>query len=153
MIDGKWFIRKRDASTKVLCLVHKGKPTHHLIAKNDAGFLCVNRRQYGEFKNLQQLVTGLAKPGVDGWPTPLSTPVLRKGGSSMKSPPKWQFPESTTREQSEALVGGKPDGSFLVRKRQGQANQYVLCVVYRGKPTQHLIKKNDEGRSKDPALL
>jgi hypothetical protein len=122
----------------------------HLLSKTEAGLWNVNKKSYGDFKNLQQLVNGLSKPGVPGWPTPLSEPVLKKGGpsrsgsstkggpsrsgSSAKARPKWLYPESTTREDTEKMLRGNPDGSFVVRKRPEQASQYVLSVNFRGKP-------------------
>ena len=33
------------------------------------------------------------------------------------------------------------DGKFLIRKYGQKKDEYALCVVYRGKPTHHLIKK------------
>ena len=37
------------------------------------------------------------------------------------------------------------NGRFLLRTREGKPGEYVLCVVYKGKPTHHLITKNAEG--------
>ena len=39
---------------------------------------------------------------------------------------------------------GLMDGRFLVRKRENP-NEFVLSVVYKGKPSHHLIKKNTRG--------
>ena len=36
------------------------------------------------------------------------------------------------------------DGKFVVRTHT-TAGQYVLCVVYKGKPTHHLINPSDDG--------
>lgn len=54
-----------------------------------------------------------------------------------------------SREDAEALVAehGTNDGQFLVREREGREgkDEYVLCVVYKGKPTHHLIAKDANG--------
>ena len=41
------------------------------------------------------------------------------------------------------LEGDAPDGKFLVRRRPGFPNDYVLGVVYKGKPTHHLVTYGD----------
>ena len=40
--------------------------------------------------------------------------------------------------------GEYPAGRFAVRARE-QANQWVLSVNFRGKPTHHLCNKDDDG--------
>lgn len=37
------------------------------------------------------------------------------------------------------------DGTYLVRVRPGHPGEYVLCVVYKGKPTHHLIMQSESG--------
>lgn len=61
-------------------------------------------------------------------------------------PPPWLH-NKITREDAEALVteAGLDDGRFLLRTREGKKGEYVLCVVYKGKPTHHLCSKNEEG--------
>ena len=51
-----------------------------------------------------------------------------------------------SREAAEELVvsGGATDGDFLVRTRKTKG-QYVLCVVFKGKPTHHLIGTSEDG--------
>jgi hypothetical protein len=46
-----------------------------------------------------------------------------------------------------ALLGVPPssDGKFLVREREGIPGQFVLSLVYKGKPTHHLIAPNPDG--------
>ena len=53
----------------------------------------------------------------------------------------YMHPDTVTKEDSESLVAGNPDGTFLVRARPDFDGEFVLVVVYRGKPTQHLMKK------------
>lgn len=44
----------------------------------------------------------------------------------------------------DGLVKDKADGTYLVRTRP-VANEYVLCVVYKTRPSHHLIKKQENG--------
>ena len=49
---------------------------------------------------------------------------------------------------AELLIGSGglvPDGRFLVKQRPGVADEYVLSVTYRGKPTHHRVTVNDSG--------
>ena len=50
-----------------------------------------------------------------------------------------------SREVAEAAVDRSQEGSFCVRARGGVPDEYVLCVVYKGNATHHLIKKADDG--------
>ena len=61
----------------VLCLIYKGKPTHHSIGPGEDGKLLVNKRAYnGGQDTIEELVQVLSKPGVKGWPAPLSIPII-----------------------------------------------------------------------------
>ena len=52
----------------VLCVTYKGKPTHHLIKKNEeTGFYGINGKQFGEYKKLADLIKHLGQPGVKNW--------------------------------------------------------------------------------------
>lgn len=68
------------------------------------------------------------------------------GGDTDTSDPDWVHGE-LSREEAEAIVKAKglKDGRYLVRKREGQPGQYVLCVVYKNKPTHHLVAKDGDG--------
>eukprot|EP00045_Choanoeca_perplexa_P011891 m.127608 g.127608 ORF g.127608 m.127608 type:complete len:627 (+) comp15805_c0_seq1:75-1955(+) len=62
--------------------------------------------------------------------------------------PKWLF-DKITKEQAEELImnaGGK-DGRWLVRPRPtaNGTGDYVLSLVFKGKPTHHLIQKRPDG--------
>jgi hypothetical protein len=48
------------------------------------------------------------------------------------------------REDSEAMLAGEADGSFLLRTRDGQ-HQYILVMIFRGKPSHHLLAQGDDG--------
>jgi len=55
---------------------------------------------------------------------------------------------SLSREEAEAKVteaGLDTDGTFLVRTRDGKPGEFVMCVVFKNKPTHHLITPNAEG--------
>lgn len=148
--DGKFLVRKmpNSSSQHVLVVVYKGKPTHHLIAPGPEGNLLINKKSYGDgYDNLEDLIEGLSS-GAKGWPVRLTDHVPSgddDGGDDSddngdEGGMPWLYPASTTREESESLVAGKPDGTFLVRKRGGSSTEFVLTVVYKGKATQHLVK-------------
>jgi hypothetical protein len=159
----------------VLSLVYKGKATQHLIAPNDDGILCVNKKPYGgQVKAIEPLVAALAtKPA--GWPVKLKefidvssskvTPfggapgggggggggggsstgasVKKKGKASVKKKlPSWLH-GAGTKEEADAALAGMNDGSYFVRRRAGKTTEFVLAVVYKGKPSHHLINKVD----------
>ena len=48
-------------------------------------------------------------------------------------------------EAEEKLRVGTQDGHFLVRERPGAEGEYVLSLIYKGKPTHHLMKTDDNG--------
>lgn len=39
----------------VLCVVYKGKCTHHLIAKNDDGFYAINKKTFGDYTKVNRV--------------------------------------------------------------------------------------------------
>jgi len=55
--DGRFLVRSRDnkVGEYVLCVVYKGKPTHHLIAKNPDGIYCINKKSYGEYTKVNRV--------------------------------------------------------------------------------------------------
>lgn len=54
-------------------------------------------------------------------------------------PHSWYILEKVTE------AGLETDGTFLVRTRDGKPGEFVMCVVYKGKPTHHLVTPNAEG--------
>ena len=42
------------------------------------------------------------------------------------------------------MSGPVEDGKFFVRIRPGYPNDYILAVVYKGKPTHHLIMYGED---------
>jgi len=161
--DGRFLVRDRGASNPgeyVICVVYKGKPTHHLVKKDESGALLVNKKSFGGASDIETLVNALKKK-QPGWPVPLDKPVSAGGGGgggggAKKASPKkaggkpkkpGYIHDKLSREQAEALIeeAGTDNGRFLLRTREGKPGEYVLCVVYKGKPTHHLITKNPEG--------
>lgn len=161
--DGNFMVRSRAAGKPgyVLCVVYKGKPTHHLMVPNEEGLITVNKKTYGGAKTLEQIIEVLRKP-ARGWPVPLKkSPVnpanapkkkasVKKKGSVRKSSvkgkgPAWLHDKISKADANELLTqGGVKEGAFLVRKHATEKNQFVLGLVYKGKPTHHLIKRTAE---------
>lgn len=58
--DGRFLVRTRDnkPGEYVLCVVYKGKPTHHLIAKNEAGIYAINKKTFGEYNKVNRVSRG-----------------------------------------------------------------------------------------------
>lgn len=163
--DGRFLLRTREGKKGeyVLCVVYKGKPTHHLCSKNEEGLYAVNKKTYGGHEKISALVAQLSKKTA-GWPVPLDKPVHRAGAGSTApapAPPAATTPAATakpaakggsyvhkgiTRERAEELVtaAGLDDGRFLCRNGK-KPGDFVLCVVYKGKPTHHLMGKGEDG--------
>jgi hypothetical protein len=61
--DGRFLVRTRSdkPGEYVLCVVYKGKATHHLIAKNGDGFYCVNKKAYGEYTKVNRVSAACAE--------------------------------------------------------------------------------------------
>eukprot|EP00039_Didymoeca_costata_P018413 m.333341 g.333341 ORF g.333341 m.333341 type:complete len:394 (-) comp17127_c0_seq1:92-1273(-) len=153
--DGRFLVRTRKKDEYVLCVVYKGKPTHHLIVKGEDGIFLINKKTYGGHSTIKALIEQLSKK-TPGWPVPLDKPVKRKEaeGDAPKKTKKKSSKKSAnylhgpiTREEAEEKIAnaGLDDGRFLLRSREGKPDQYVLCVVYKGKPTHHLISKGENG--------
>lgn len=78
--DGTFLVREQKKNRQyVLGVIHRGKPTHHLISKEGSRFL-VNKKSFGEMTDLKTVISILNKPDVLGWPVPLTNPV--SGGSA-----------------------------------------------------------------------
>eukprot|EP00050_Salpingoeca_kvevrii_P007153 m.294161 g.294161 ORF g.294161 m.294161 type:complete len:416 (-) comp12936_c0_seq1:83-1330(-) len=76
--DGKFLVRLRAADRQyefVLCVIYKGRPTHHLIVADEEGILTVNKKRFGEHRTIEELIAHLGLPNVPSWPVALSTPV------------------------------------------------------------------------------
>jgi hypothetical protein len=82
--DGRFLCRSgKKPGDFVLCVVYKGKPTHHLMTKGEDGNYIINKKSYGPFTKPNLLIKHLGKEGLKGWPVPLNKPVyVGAGGSS-----------------------------------------------------------------------
>jgi len=92
--DGKFFIRSRGdefPDNFVMCVVYKGRPTHHLITKKE-GVYIINKSSTGGSKNMSSLVEYLRVPNRQGWPVPLADHVS-SGGAKKESTPAVQADE------------------------------------------------------------
>ncbi len=56
--------------------------------------------------------------------------------------PVWLH-KAMPKSQVEGYLGNLADGSFLVHDRQGFPGQFVLALVYRGRPSFHLLSQQD----------
>lgn len=196
-----------DFDTYILTVAYKGKPSHHLIKKNETGIMTVNNKVYGTaLTTLEALITQLAQP-IQGWPVLLTTPVCIKAVADKRhaagelgrelvvnindvddcdsaisvrpqplptlttelevtpeaTPPVGDAPAPLTGPAGSQEPDSLPfyftslskaaaddmltasqgaEGTFLLRLYQpGDMNQFVLGVIYNGKPTHHLIKR------------
>lgn len=80
--SGQFLVRQREGQPGqyVLCVAYKNKPTHHLVAKNDDGNYCVNKKVYGAgSSDIVEAISVLQQPTVAGWPVPLLHPVAARG--------------------------------------------------------------------------
>ena len=78
--NGRFLVRTRDGKHGefVICVVYKGKPTHHLAAPDDSGQIMVNKKGYG-CSDIVSLVKKLGSKQPN-WPVPLDKPVNAPGG-------------------------------------------------------------------------
>jgi len=170
--DGTFLVRTREGKPGeyVMCVVFKNKPTHHLVTSNADGLLVVNKKTFNDAKKITDLVQALRKK-QPGWPVALVKPVknpekaktsgkkgsVKKAKAGSVKKPKKEKPKSLkkkkpiwlhgnlTKDEADALLteAGLDDGRYLVRSREGKKTEFVLGVVYKGKPTHHLITKVD----------
>ena len=171
--NGRFLIRRRPKHDDqfVLSLMYKGNPTQHLIKPDDdgSGNLMINKKVFGGgVSSIDALVKVLAA-NPKGWPAPLteyvdaessnvvawgaessgretsSSPSRNPPPSTPVTPPPWLH-GTITRDEADALIRaqGMDNGRFLVRTHNIK-DKFALCVVYRGKPTHHLIEKNSNG--------
>jgi hypothetical protein len=56
-VDGDFLVRTRDINSPdyILVLIFKGKPTHHLMQKNPAGHLTINKKVYIESGDVEEV--------------------------------------------------------------------------------------------------
>jgi hypothetical protein len=162
-------VARAAAQQYVLCVMYKGKPTHHLVHEHDGGWR-VNKKSYGDFSTMNELIEALMSGNASGWPVKLAHPVPRKDGSAPKRKPTgkpkpavveaaaiitaaaeegeamyYHRKKLKKEDASELVIGaGSGDGTYLVYDHESKGQ--VLCVVYKGKPTFHLISPDEDGK-------
>eukprot|EP00040_Diaphanoeca_grandis_P034769 m.217014 g.217014 ORF g.217014 m.217014 type:complete len:1119 (-) comp33224_c0_seq1:61-3417(-) len=156
LVDGTFLVYKRTAQQKgdfVLNVVFKGKITKHLITVVDGG-LQVGKNTF-DCKNIEVLVEKLSQPNVAGWPVQLTAAPSNSAVTSVdtavsasdlavdESMP-WLHKDIPRERAAELVMEVGKDGTFLVRSRDGTGD-YAMCVVYKGKPTHHMVTPNDDG--------
>jgi hypothetical protein len=169
--DGKFFVRKYGNDSYVISVIYKGKPTQHLCKKNpDTGCFHLGKNAIDDANTIRKVVKHL-KNTHPYWPVALDSSVKADGASGRPDSVAsiisevstvagsdsgtarggdgndWLF-GPLTKEAANSLVTanqGGEDGSFMVRARNGQEDQFVLCVVFRGKPTHHLMAQTETG--------
>ena len=61
--DGKFLLRTRDPEKfpgdYVLCVAFKNKPTHHLVTKGEDGQYTINKKSFGDFTDVTQVINAL----------------------------------------------------------------------------------------------
>eukprot|EP00042_Codosiga_hollandica_P058109 m.871777 g.871777 ORF g.871777 m.871777 type:complete len:314 (-) comp59769_c1_seq1:3381-4322(-) len=126
--EGVFLVRTRGAGQHVLSVVHKAKPSHHLITRDPAGLLLLNNTNYGPFTTLHELVLGLSRP-VEGWPVLLlyMVPIQGWGTEAEAFSLNAYFHPNVSKEEAEALLGVE-DGRFLVRLPASQLNAFAVVV-------------------------
>lgn len=166
--DGCFAVRTRAGKPGhyVIAVIFRGKPTHHMVAPDESGTLTVNKKAFGDHKSIEALIAQLGKK-QPGWPVALNKPAGGGGGGGggSEAPKKatkkgdggggggggasWLHAYSAAfgRPQVEEKLtnAGSDDGTFLVRSREAKG-EYVLSVIFRGKPTHHLIKTDPDGK-------
>ena len=164
--QGTFFVYTRDAAANeyVLCLVYKGKTTHHLLRLDaDSGYWCINKKPWGSKTRLDALIEQFYGD-VPGWPCRFTRAVPAASGSSAATSrselnatqavpaaagPIWLHGALST-DEAASLVSATTNadgivdpGTFLVRELPGgDSGVYALCVFYKGKPSHHKIVKD-----------
>ena len=157
--DGTFFVRRRDDSTNfALTVVYQSKATHHSLKCPADGKAVIGKSEL-PVSGLSEAVAHLRSKQTY-WPVPLdehippsarhpnsasavSSPAMPARSSKPAAPTStaglgWLH-EKMSNDEAKALVAGKEDGTFLVRKRDESA-AYALTVVYQSRATHHLLK-------------
>lgn len=78
--DGVFIIERHPQSDDkyVLTVTFHGRPTRHLFEKNKDGIFTINRRQYGDFSTVEDLVGALSDANTlpQGWPVRLANLII-----------------------------------------------------------------------------
>lgn len=155
---GKYLVRRRAQNNSfALSVTYKGKPTHHLMQPDESGVWCVNKKSYGlQASSAEELITALSGPNLPkGWPVQLKTAVHAGGTSSggtrssgvgkrpedVGDESNWVHPVISNPQANKLLATGpKHDGVFVIRARADSTTEFAISVIYKSKPTHHLIQ-------------
>eukprot|EP00049_Salpingoeca_infusionum_P009044 m.150021 g.150021 ORF g.150021 m.150021 type:complete len:619 (-) comp14218_c0_seq1:274-2130(-) len=158
--DGTFLVRLRgeDTTQFVLTLVFRKRPTHHLIQSTPEQLLTINGKLFGEFLDLDQLITRLQEsPPPPGWPVVLTTKIANESASGPKKPSlDGLIHPVISKKEAEAVLEERKlkAGIFLIRPRAADdPNALVLSLPFRGKCTHHLLQKKDEGFTVNGKLI
>lgn len=68
--DGNFIVREKGSDVSILCVVYKGKPTHHQLKIID-GFMTINKKPFGGATTVEEIINFLSTK-QKGWPVALT---------------------------------------------------------------------------------
>ncbi|EDQ84906.1 uncharacterized protein MONBRDRAFT_29769 [Monosiga brevicollis MX1] len=150
--DGKFLVRIRPGHPEdyVLAVVFKGRPTHHLVQKGVDGMFTVNKKSFGPARSISEVVALFQTDTLPpNWPVKLASFVRNPNLATPSSAPAPAAGGTEANDAAGELIMAHPevvDGLFFVRGRGAdRPGEYVITVVYKGKPTQHLVRQSSKG--------
>lgn len=64
----------------------------------------------------------------------------------MPVPPAWMYSPMSKADADEILLSNaNEDGEFFVRQREPQSRDFVMTLLFQGKATHHLMRKDESG--------
>lgn len=159
-VDGRFFVAELPDDhprfpAYVLNVAGCGRPTRHLVQKDEAGCLTVNRKSFGDVSTIEALVAMFCtEPLPQGWPVLLRDTVNGESGAivPMGSAPVWLHGVSQGKTADAARLldpatSSYPSGRFFVVVLDSTSTNYpgwAMMLAYKGKPTRHLINTSAE---------
>ena len=161
--DGTFLVRPKGQSRTefILTVVFKGNPTHHALKVED-GAVTLNKKGFGGHGSIEALLAALSTK-QPGWPVGLDKPLhspdaaaVQESNTVADSDSEGEDNGSDTpwlhgkidKAAAEALLladgGADETGKFLVRSK-GAPGQYIVSVVFKGKPTHHMLSQEGSG--------
>lgn len=165
--NGTFLVRKRENEGEwVLSVTFRGKPTHHLC-NMVGGKVMINKKNVADAGTIEEAIARLTKdPLPPGWPVKLLKGCNTDGSSGAPGSGGGGAAARKASKRSSVSGGGKPwlsgpmakdaasnflktksngdEGDFFVRPRGADhPDNYVVCVIYKGNPTHHLVTKAD----------
>lgn len=149
--DGRFLVRAdNNPGAYWLSVVYHGRPTHHSVKPNSrTGIMEINKTSLTRAYSIEEVVQSLSDASackMYGWPAPLTQAVE----SNYTTTPWLHFrsadqPFSVKDVVAKFTAEGMDDGRFLVRNVVGKPDEFVISVVYQGKPTHHNVITNAKG--------